>query len=78
MYARTYAIVGEPMWRMLMPIFTIVLPVTLGMLVVFLFIEGTIGAATAIVASFTLTAVAVAAAMVQLGADDEGPASRLR
>ena len=66
---------------MLMPIFTIVLPVTLGMAVVFLFIEGTIGVATAIVISFALTAVAVTAVMVQLGSDDDstqGPESRLR
>ena len=69
------------MWRVLMPIFTIVLPVTLGMAVVFLFIEGAIGVATAIVISFALTAVAVTAVMVQLGSDDDstqGPESHLR
>jgi hypothetical protein len=69
------------MWRMLMPIFTIVLPVALGMAVVFLFIEGAIGVATAIAVSLALTAVAVTAVMVQLGGDDDstqGPESRLR
>jgi hypothetical protein len=69
------------MWRMLMPIFTIVLPVALGMAVVFLFIDGAIGAATAIAVSFALTAVAVTAVMVHLGSDDDstqGPESNLR
>jgi uncharacterized membrane protein HdeD (DUF308 family) len=69
------------MWRVLMPIFTIVLPVVLGMAVVFLFIEGTIGVATAIAISFALTAIAVTAVMVQLGSEDDstqGPESRLR
>jgi Kef-type K+ transport system membrane component KefB len=68
------------MWRTLMPIFTIVLPVTLGMAAVFLFIEDTIGAATAIVVSFAMTAIAITAGLVQLGDDEsaKGPESRLR
>lgn len=64
-----------------MPVFTIVLPITLGMVVVFLFIEGSIGAATAIAVSFALTAVAVTSVILNVGAEDdstEGPQSRLR
>jgi Kef-type K+ transport system membrane component KefB len=67
------------MWRTLLPIFTIVLPVMLGMGSVFLFIEGTISAATAIVVAFAMTAVAITAGLVQLGDDEaKGPESRLR
>jgi hypothetical protein len=69
------------MWRSYLPVLTIVLPIALGMAVIFLFIEGTIGAATAIAVSFALTAVAVTSVIVTIGADDdstEGPESRLR
>ncbi len=69
------------MWRSYLPIFTIVLPITLGMTVVFLFIDGSIGAATAIAVSFALTAVAVTSVILNVGAEDdstEGPESRLR
>jgi hypothetical protein len=69
------------MWRTLQPIVTIVLPIALGLGVVFMFIEGAIGAATAIAVSFALTAVAVTAVNHQLGTDDDstqGPESRLR
>ena len=69
------------MWRAYLPVLTIVLPITLGMVVVFLFIEGSIGAATAIAVSFALTAVAVTSVILNVGAEDdstEGPQSRLR
>lgn len=69
------------MWRSYLPVLTIVLPITLGMAVVFLFIEGNIGAATAIAVSFALTAIAVTAVIQYVGSDDdstEGPESRLR
>lgn len=69
------------MWRAYMPIFTIVVPITLGMAVIFLFVEGMIGAATAIAVSFALTAVAITSVILYVGSDDEsteGPESRLR
>ena len=69
------------MWRSYLPILTIVVPIVLGMAVVFLFIDGTVGAATAIAVSFALAAIAVTSVILYVGSDDEsteGPESRLR
>ena len=69
------------MWRTLLPFLTILLPIALGLGVVILFIDGKIGAATAIAVSFALPAVAITSVVLHVGADDEsteGPESRLR
>ena len=69
------------MWRTLAPFFTILLPIGLGLGVVVLFIDGKVGAATAIAVAFALTAVAITSVILHVGADDdatEGPESRLR
>jgi hypothetical protein len=58
------------MWRTYFAVLAIVLPVILGLGLVYLFTAGTIGAATAIAGCFALAAFAVTAVVLHEDADE--------
>lgn len=59
------------MWKILSPIVSIALPVAIALLTLLLFMLDAVGTATALVMIFAATSVAVTAAMLHLGGDDD-------